>query len=108
MVYIERDAEGKITAIRQQADRPGLETKSSIDAEVLAFLGCNTTEELIQVLSVTDNDVIRVLEDLIDLLVRKNIIIFTELPLEAQQKLQLRRQIRQNIGKDNIIVENII
>ncbi len=108
MVYIERDAEGKIVTIRQHADRPGLEPKSSIDAEVLAFLGCNTTEELIHVLSATDNDIIRILEDLIDLLVRKNIIIFTELPLEAQQKLQLRRQVRQSIRKASIIVDDII
>ena len=108
MLYIERDADGRIVSIRQHADRPGMEQKASIDAEVLAFLGCDTTEELIHVLSATDMDVIRILEDLVELLVRKNVIIFTELPLEAQQKLQLRRQIRQSIRKTSIIVDDII
>ena len=108
MVYIERDAEGKIVSIRQHADRPGLESKTVIDAEVLTFLGCDTTEELIHVLTMTDREVIRILEDLIELLIKKNIIIFTELPLEAQQKLQVRRQVRQSIGKASIIVDDII
>jgi hypothetical protein len=108
MVYVERNPEGKIVAIRQHADRPGLEPRSSVDAEVLAFLGCDTTEELIHVLKATDCDLIRILEDLIDLLVRKNIIIYTELPIEAQQKLQIRRQVRQSIAKTSIIVDDII
>jgi acyl-coenzyme A synthetase/AMP-(fatty) acid ligase len=55
-----------------------------------------------------DAGAIRILEDLIDLLVKKNIFMFTELPKDAQMKIQERRQLRQKIGKETIIVDDII
>lgn len=109
MLYVERNAEGRIVAMHKQADKAGLEQKMSIDEEVIAFLeGDAKVESLIHALTVTDNDLVRILEDLIDLLEKKNIIMYTELPAEAQKKLQLRRQFRQNIAKASIIVDDIV
>jgi len=51
---------------------------------------------------------IRLLEDLINLLTKKNIILFTELPEKAQEKIIEREQIRGKISSQNIIVEDIL
>jgi hypothetical protein len=109
MLYVERNQTGKIIAVRRDADRPGMEFKSSVDVEILEFLGYGEKDDSVyQILSAMDAGVVRVLEDLVDLLVRKNIIMFTEFPEEAQRKLSIRRQIRENIGKESIIVEDIV
>ncbi|MEW8047412.1 MAG: tryptophan synthase subunit beta like protein, partial [Candidatus Thiodiazotropha sp.] len=44
--------------------------------------------------SETDAGMIRIVEDLIALLIQKNLIMFTDLPNAAQQKILMRNQIR--------------
>ena len=86
-----------------------MEHKSAVDVEILEFLGYGENDSSVfQILAAMDAGVVRVLEDLVDLLVRKNIIMFTEFPEEAQKKLSIRRQIRENIGKESIIVGDIV
>ena len=50
------------------------------------------------VLSQTDVGLARVLEDLIDVLITRGVIQFTDLPLVAQLKLLERRETRANLG----------
>ncbi|MEO9654967.1 hypothetical protein [Marinomonas sp.] len=47
-----------------------------------------------QMLTSSDSEMMRVLEDLVELLVEKRIIQFTELPLPAQKKLLSRKWVR--------------
>jgi len=47
-----------------------------------------------------DADFIRVIEDVIDTLVSKNVINITDLPVEAQTKLFGRKGYRERAGKD--------
>lgn len=65
----------------------------------------NSSREL---LDASDQDMMRVLEDLIDLLSEKRIIQFTELPLAAQKKLLSRKWVRgmHKNQSDALIVEN--
>lgn len=51
-------------------------------------------EKDIQALQQSDLDMIRVLDDLIELLIDKGVIQFTELPAQAQDKLLKRTQLR--------------
>ncbi len=109
MLYVERDEEGKIVAICRQPGERAREAKGLLDPEVLDFFRASGEKDgLARLLSLSDTSIIRVLEDLIDLLVRKNIILFTELPEEAQKKIQERRQLRRRIGKDPLIVDDIL
>jgi hypothetical protein len=109
MFYVERNHKGEIIAIRRDADKPGMEPKHSVDDEIMTFLGQERTHDsILRILSAMDAEAIRILEDLIDLLVKKHIIMFTELPKDAQMKIQERRQIRRRIGKETIIVDDII
>jgi len=75
--------------------------------EVIAFLKeSNSVDELHQVLSSSDLDMVRVLEDVIDLLCKNRIITFTDLPDSAQKKLTSRKNIRAEIsGIENLVAD---
>ena len=109
MPYIERSADGKIIGLRTVAGPNLTETKSLTDDEILDFLQDNLgNKSLKSLLAHSDAGLIRLVEDLIDLLTKKNIILFTELPEKAQEKIIERAQIREEISSQNIIVEKIL
>lgn len=108
MLFAERDKDGKIIAIRHAADEKATEPVSGMDEELLAFFKNINKDPFAEMLSASDFGVIRVVEDLIDLLISKNVILFTDLPLEAQQKIKTRKNIRQKIDDHNFMVDDII
>lgn len=67
----------------------------------------NTTKTQ-EMLTTSDSEMMRVLEDLVDLLAEKRLIQFTELPLAAQKKLLSRKWVRgvHNGGDESLISEN--
>jgi len=109
MPYIERSADGKIIGLRTVAGPNSTENKSLNDEEILDFLKDNMDSKFLEnLLAHSDAGLIRLLEDLINLLTKKNIILFTELPEKAQEKIIEREQIREKMSSQNIIVEEII
>jgi len=108
MLYVDRNRAGEIIAVHRQiqGEKEG-ERLSLLNEEVLSFLGrSGEIDSLAQLLALTDDSIIRVLEDLIDLLIRKNVILFTELPEEAQEKIRERKQARQKISADSIMIDD--
>ena len=109
MLFVERDQGGVIVAIRRGEQDCGLEPVSLLDGEVMSFLrSSGEIESLSQLLMHSDASIVRVLEDLVDLLIRKNVILFTELPAEAQAKLQSRKHLRARLGDDQLMVSDIL
>ena len=109
MLYVERDKVGNIIALHRKSEPGAGEQKSIMDEEILAFLNKHVdTDPWVQLLSLSDIGIIRILEDLIDLLIRKNLILFTELPEEAQAKIRERKRVREKIGPDNLMVDDIL
>ncbi|MCL2459000.1 MAG: hypothetical protein FWF31_09210 [Desulfobulbus sp.] len=110
MLYIERDAQGAITAIyRDEREKPGLEPVSLLDAEVLAFLRSNGGMETLDLqLMSSDVTMVRVLEDLIDVLVAKNLILITELPPQARDKILGRKRLRAQMADQHLVVDDIL
>ncbi len=110
MVFIERDQDGKIIALRRgEKGVAGEESASLNDEEVRAFLcSCGDLEAFTKQLAETDTDIIRVLEDLIDLLASKQVILFTDLPAEAQEKIQRRKKLRTQLADNPLIVDDIL
>lgn len=107
MIYIERNNQGLIIAIHREPGKNHNEQKSINDQEVLEFLNAkNEPDELISLLSLSDQESVRILEDLINLLVKKNIIQFTELPVDAQKKLINRRHLRSEMSKKSLLLED--
>lgn len=109
MLFVERDTKGAIVAIRKDEEETGREPASLIDEEVHAFLTSNgVIEPLTDMLALSDASIVRVLEDLIDLLIDKKLILFTELPSQAQEKIRNRKHLRAQIGTDQLMVDDIL
>lgn len=109
MLYVERNKQGRIVAVRTNAEKGATEQKSMVDEEIVEFLSQGKTASTwLQILSQSDVGIIRILEDVIDLLVEKNIIMFTELSEDAQVKIRERKMIRHKMGDEPFMVDGII
>ena len=97
-----RDDQGRIVALtRQTLDKENIkmgawQAVAADDAEVDAFVHDESSQ--IQALRQTDIGLVRVLEDLIDVLINRGLLQFTDLPEAAQAKLLVRRQTRANLS----------
>ena len=109
MLFAERNHHGEIIALHTGKTTPQLDPVSLLDRDVLAFL-CSTGEldAFSQLLVLSDTTIVRVLEDLVDLLIEKNLILFTELPEAAQKKLQDRKNLRSQLEDGPIMVDDIL
>lgn len=96
MPYVRRRADGRIDSLHRQAIDGG-EFLPDDHAEVQAFVGNDpaTRDDF----SRLDADFVRVIEDVIDTLIVKNVINITDLPEQAQAKLFARKSFRERISK---------
>lgn len=100
MPYVSRDGEGGITGLYASETEDAHEILPGDDPEVLAFLGLNKEGATPGAgLAQSDPAFVRVLEDLIDVLIDKGLILFTEFPPAAQQKLTRRRLLRSKLAE---------
>lgn len=91
MKYVRKSAGGDIIAISQEPLGPEWEQAAEDEEAVRLFLGVAGDVDLRS----SDASFIRVLEDLIDVLVDRNVIRFTDLPPPAQAKLAHRQGMRE-------------
>jgi len=96
MVYIKRDEQGKIVALINK-NSPDTEQLPVEHPEVIEFLSLNEGNERAKFLH-SDLQLIRVLEDLIDVLISKNIITITDFPKPVIDKLLARQTIRKRLS----------
>lgn len=109
MLYVERSEDGRIISLHAQSTPLITEKKAVLDDEVLEFLHGNMSRDTLkQLLSSTDSGTVRILEDLIDLLVKKNLINFTELPDHAQQRIWERKHLREELESQELLVHDIL
>ena len=95
MPYAKVDTDGKIVALSLE-ECAGYQWIEPNDPMLLIFetrLLAESGSDMAQMRS-SDFDLIRVLEDLINLLIEKNTIHFTDLPEAAQAKLRNRKSLR--------------
>ena len=100
MPYIKRDEQGRISAVNLKPGE-GMEELAPYSPELLEFMRQIGLEQ--STLQESDMRLVRVLEDLIDLLIDRDVIRFTDLPLPAQEKLMERRSLRQTLGALNLL-----
>lgn len=91
MPYVLLNPDGQISSLHRDP-QPGADFLASDDARVRAFL--DDGGEPARQFASLDADLVRVLEDLIDALIQRNVLMVTDLPLEAQQKLFNRKNVR--------------
>jgi hypothetical protein len=101
MPYIQRDSSGRIVGLFGEQGDPAREWLEPDSAELQAFvkglMGSGSSEVLVK-LAGTDTAIARVLEDLIETLIGKNLIRFTDLPDAAQDRLIERRLLRDSVN----------
>jgi hypothetical protein len=91
MIYVQRDAHGRVVAISLVQDAIHNEAMAEAAPEALAFFSAaDGAAELAR----TDLSLARVLEDLMEVLIDKEVVRFTDLPEAAQKKLLARRSLR--------------
>ncbi len=95
MPFVKRDDAGRVVAVSLEA-APGFDEElASGSSELIGLL----TDGAGDTLAGTDQDFIRVLEDVVDLLIDKGVFLFTELPESAQAKILERQKLRSAAGK---------
>jgi hypothetical protein len=99
MPFIRRNAQGAVDSLHRR-DEGGAEFLPDDHPEVHAFLGDTAAAPPAEAFASLDADFIRVIEDVIDTLISKNVINITDLPLEAQTKLFGRKGYRERATKD--------
>lgn len=96
MPYVRRNSEGEIDALFQHPEAGAGEFLPQHSPEVARFLGNEADAALFRGL---DDELIRVVEDLIDVLIAKNVLRLTDLPVSAQEKLLSRKRLRSQLHR---------
>lgn len=106
MLYVKRDAQGHL---QQVEDTPfeGMDGELQDDSqEAQAWYANQTVASSLLQLEQSDLDMIRVLEDLITVLIRKGVVRITDLPQAAQSKLVGRSKARDALGGLHQLINN--
>lgn len=104
-VYVKRDENQQIVALFNQA-QSGVEESLDINhPDVVNFLSaCSSDEAKAQFLQ-SDMQFIRVIEDLVEILLHKNVITITDFPPSVIEKLMQRRGIRTQLDGISGIID---
>ena len=94
MLHVVRDAEGQIESVHREPVT-GSQALAADDPQLQAWLHGGDPR-----FASLDAGLIRVLDDLVDVLVARNIIRITDLPAEAQQKLFDRKGFRDRFRRN--------
>lgn len=92
VAYVRRDASGQIVSVSRHPAPDHVASGAADRTEVIAFIGGLSPRKA--ALLDSDLSLIRALEDLIDVLVQKEILRFTDFPESVQAKLLARRRLR--------------
>ncbi|NOQ94446.1 MAG: hypothetical protein GQ547_07420 [Methylophaga sp.] len=105
MAYVHRNALGEIDSISETVNEQDQEYVTIDNPELIAYLkNSNNSDDVKTALSASDVALVRVLEDLINTLVDQKVILFTDLPLAAREKLSEREKIRGHLTTlDNLM-----
>ena len=99
MPFVVRDASGRIVKLLAEPSADGEEELQPDDPGLMEFLArTQGGVELQNAMAASDADMIRVIEDLIAVLIDKRIIVLTDLPQQAQQKLARRYELRSKLS----------
>ncbi len=99
MPYVTRDQNGRIAAVHATQSAEATENLAPGDPQLVEFFDrAGDPAGLQDALVVSDLALVRVLEDLITVLIDKRIIMLTDLPKAAQQKLAHRYDLRSQLA----------
>lgn len=102
MPFVTRDETGRITALYREQTPEAREYLPSEHPEIMEFAGqgaesAGSSGERPDMRR-SDLEMIRVYEDLIDILISKRIVVLTDFPTAAQEKLVRRKRLRSSLS----------
>ncbi|HEC75021.1 MAG TPA: hypothetical protein ENI26_11735 [Methylophaga aminisulfidivorans] len=108
MVYIRRDTAGNIDGVYDTSREDAQEELSITSPELIQFLTqTNNRDDSLSALNSSDLSLIRVIEDIVETLIEKQVILFTDLPVAAREKLHMRGKIRDQLNNlDNLMSDD--
>lgn len=98
MPYVRRNAQGRVESLHRTAAPEADEFLADDDDEVREFVGLGASSDFGKL----DADFVRVIEDVIDALIVRNLINVTDLPDQAQAKLFARKSFRERLGRSSL------
>lgn len=108
MPYVSRDSSGLVVGIFLKSQSNATEFLPNDHIDILRFFGGvipkNISNHALMDLTQSDIDFIRVIEDLVNVLIDKNLITFTDLPLKVREKIVNRLDARGRLSGTNDIV----
>ena len=108
MPFVERNERGEVIAMSVVPSARCDEELPGDHGDVLAFIGQVSPFEEKSRFQEADYAFIRVLEDVVELLIDKGVFMFTELPEAAQEKMNMRRGLRDRLSvKLDLIEEDL-
>lgn len=107
MPYVLQNDAGKILALYDKQEDINAQWLDDNAPDVVSFKqGLINPNQAEQKLAASDMELIRVLEDVVELLIKKQIFIFTELPEFAQTKLSKRQKMRSDMVSLTSLIGN--
>lgn len=100
MPFVKRDAEGRLASLHREQESQDLQYLPPNHPDVAAFLDAAREKlpegrgELLR----SDLEMVRVYEDLTDILIGKRIVVLTDFPPAAQEKLMRRKRLRSSLS----------
>jgi len=98
MPFVTRDETGRITALYREQTPDAREYLPSGHPELSEFAGQEPASGEPSDMLQSDLEMIRVYEDLIDILISKRIVVLTDFPTAAQEKLVHRKRLRSSLS----------
>jgi CHASE3 domain sensor protein len=106
MFYVQRDQQGLLIRVEGAPYAEATETLPADHHEIQAWYANDVIEHSLKQLKQSDFEMIRVLDDLIQVLISKGVIRVTDLPSAAQAKLMDRTQARETLGGLNHLIND--
>ena len=98
MPFVSRNEQGAITGVFNKPTPIAREQLDLDDTELRRYLEGSESSAPHDALAASDREMGRIVEDLIDVLIAKNVINFTDFPLEAQRKMLRRQKLRRGLS----------
>ena len=98
MPFVKRDASGRVVALFRERSDEAPEYLAVNSPEIAEFSDPDVVRGERTNMLQSDLEMIRVYEDLIDILISKRIVVLTDFPTKAQEKLVRRKRLRSSLS----------
>lgn len=98
MPFVKRDAGGRVVALYRERSDEAPEFLAAEHPEIAEFAELDSPRGERATMLQSDLEMIRVYEDLIDILISKRIVVLTDFPAAAQEKLVRRKRLRSSLS----------